>query len=129
MKENVEVFRAAMDAINRGDAEALVALCHPEGLVQALRSPVEGAYEGREGARRFVVDNRENFASFRADYPDLHTLEDGRVLAIGRVYIRGRASEIETDVASAGIAVIRDGLLYRWWDYGDAEEARRAAGL
>ena len=127
--QSVELFLRAMDAINRGDAEGLVALCDPEGVVEARRSSVEGPYRGHDGVRRFIADNAESFETFRVSYPDVRELDDGRLLAIGTIRIRGRGSNIETDVPTAGIATFRDGLFFHWKEHGDAEHALEAAGL
>ncbi|HEX2129910.1 MAG TPA: nuclear transport factor 2 family protein [Solirubrobacterales bacterium] len=124
---NVETFLAGMDAINRGDAEALIAVTDPEAVSEPLRMSVEGAYRGHEGARRFLADNAESFEDFRADYTELRELDDDRVLATGTIHVRGRGSEIETDVPTAGIATFRKGRILHWKDYGDAERARQAA--
>jgi hypothetical protein len=56
-------------------------------------------------------------------------LGDGRVLAIGMLHIRGRGGGAETDVPTAGIAILEGGKMTRWEDYGDRGKALEAAGL
>jgi ketosteroid isomerase-like protein len=126
---NVEGFLRGMEALNRGDAEAAVALTDPEVVIEALRSSVEGAYRGHDGVRRMIADSAENFEIYRLEYGEVRELDDGRVLAIGTLHVRGRGSEIETDVPTAGIATLRDGRILHWKDYGDAQRAREAAGV
>jgi limonene-1,2-epoxide hydrolase len=128
-QENVEAFLAGMEALNRGDAEAAIALTDPDAVIEALRSGVEGAYRGHGGVRRMIADSAENFEVYRLSYTDVCALDGERVLAIGTLHVRGRGSEIETDVPTAGIATLRDGRILHWKDYGDPKAAREAAGL
>ncbi|HSD24632.1 MAG TPA: hypothetical protein VLB79_09925, partial [Solirubrobacterales bacterium] len=69
------------------------------------------------------------FELFEPHYDEIHDLGDGRLLAIGKIRIRGRGSGVETEVPSAPIARFRDGLLVYFRDFGDAAAAREAAGL
>jgi ketosteroid isomerase-like protein len=122
---NVETFLRAADATNRGEVDALLALIHPEAVAEPIRAATEGAYEGHEGIRRFVEDTAATFEHFRADYPDVRELDDGRVLAIGTTSVRGRGSGVEASVPSAVVTEYRDGLLWRFKDYGDEALARQ----
>ena len=127
-QENVETFRRGADAIERGDVEAALRLCHPDGVMQPLRAATEGAFVGLEGMRQFFADTAETFEIFRLDYTDIRDLGD-RVLAIGSIRVRGRGSGVETNIPTAAIAQYRDGLLWRFKDYGEARLALEAAGL
>jgi hypothetical protein len=122
---NVDTFLRAADATNRGDADALVAVTHPEAVAEPIRAATEGAYVGHDGVRRFIADTAATFELFRADYPDVRELEDGRVLAIGTASVRGRGSGVEATVASAVVTEYRDGLMWRFKDYGDEVLARQ----
>ncbi len=123
--ENVETFLRAVDATNRGDADALVAVTHPEAIAEPLRAATEGAYLGHEGARQFIADTAATFEHFRAEYPDVSELDDGRVLAIGTTSVLGRGSGLEASVPSAIVTEYRDGLMWRFKDYGDERSARQ----
>ena len=112
-----------------GDEPALLELVDDDVEVIPLRSATEGAFRGRDGVRAFLADNRESFDRFEAHYEEIRELEDGRVLAIGTVLVRGKESGIETEVPSAVIATFRDGLLLRFRDYREREQALAAAGL
>lgn len=127
-QENVEAFRRTAEAIKRGDAEAVVALSHPEMVFEPRRTATEGAFVGHDGAREFMADTAETFEVFVPDYTDVRDLGD-RVLAIGSIRVRGRGSGVETDIPSAAIVEFRDGLAWRFKDYGEARLALEAAGL
>jgi ketosteroid isomerase-like protein len=127
-QESVELFRASLDAFNRGDVNAWLATIHPDVTFAPIRAPIEGAYRGHAGIRRFLADNRETFDSFHLSYSDIRDLGHGRLLVIGTLHLRARGSGIETDVPTAAIATERDGLLTDWKDYGDPDKALEAAG-
>jgi ketosteroid isomerase-like protein len=126
-QETVDAFRRGTDAINRGDLD-IEELIHPEAVFEPLRSRTEGAFVGHEGMRRFIADTEEMFEVFQADYTEVRDLGE-RVLAIGTIRMRAKVSGVETDVPTAVIAEFRDGLVWRFHDYGDARSAKRAAGL
>jgi ketosteroid isomerase-like protein len=127
--EHVELFLRGADAINRLDAAALMEVVDERSVFEPLRSATEGAFVGPDGMRRFLADTAETFDLFKATYPDVRDLGDGRLLAIGTIRMRGRESGVEADVATAAIVEFRDGVLVRYKDYGDAQLALEAAGL
>ena len=127
-QENVELFREGAEAIGRGDVEAVLDAVSEDIVWIAARSAVEGAYHGREGMRRFLADNAENFELFEPHFEELRDLGD-RVLGIGRFRIRARGSGVETDFPVAGIATYREGKLVKWEDFRERHLALEAAGL
>ena len=127
--EHISLFLRGTDAINRLDAAALMQMVDERSVFEPLRSATEGAFVGPEGMRRFLADTAETFDLFKATYPEVRDLGDGRLLAIGTIRMRGRESGVETDVATAAIVEFRDGVLVRYKDYGKAQLALKAANL
>ena len=127
-QQNVEAFLRGADAISRGDLIDIPQLVHPEAVFEPLRSGTEGPFVGHDGMRRFIADTEEMFEIFRISWTDVRDLGD-RVLAIGSIRMRARGSGVETDVPSAAIAEYRDGLMWRYKDYGQARAALEAARL
>ena len=125
-QENVDAFRRATEAMNRGEVD-IPGLIHPEVVFEPLRSGTEGPFVGHDGIRRFLADTEDMFEIFQPSYTDVRDLGD-RVLAIGSIRMRARGSGVETDVPSAAIVEYRDGLLWRYKDYGQARLALEAAG-
>src|SRR5512132_2915911 len=125
-EENVESFSRVIDAINRRDVEACLETLQPEVSFAPM---IEGVYRGHAGVRRWFADSVESFESFRVNPNESRDLGDNRLLMIGTLHLRARGSGIETDLATAGIAVHRDGLLLDWKDYGDSQKVLEAAGL
>jgi ketosteroid isomerase-like protein len=100
-QENVETFLASVDAMNRADAEAMLALVAEDVVLSALRSAITGDYVGADGLRRFLADNAQTFDVFHAAYHDVRDLGD-RVLAIGTIRSeRGWASWRPTSLRRA----------------------------
>ena len=127
--EHIELFLRGTDAMNRLDANTLLNMVSETTVFEPLRAQTEGAFVGPDGMRRFLADTAEAFDLFKATYPDIRDLGDGRLLAIGTLRVRGRTSRVESDVALAVVAEFRDGMLLRFKDYGDARLALEAAGL
>ena len=128
MTDNVETFRLGMELLQRGDADASLEIVHPDVVIEPLRAATEGVFVGHAGVREFLDDTVASFDLFEPDYTDIRDLGD-RVLAIGSIRVRGRGSGAQTDIPTAAIAEYRDGLLWRFRDYGEAALALEAAGL
>ena len=126
--EHIELFLRGTDAMNRLDADTLLAMVDEETVFEPLRAQTEGAFIGPHGMRRFLADTAETFDLFKATYPDIRDLGDGRLLALGTLRVRGRTSGVESDVPLAVVAEFRGGRLVRFKDYGDERLALEAAG-
>jgi ketosteroid isomerase-like protein len=117
------IARKAFGAFSRGDAEALVRLCHPDFEWRPFRAQLEGTvYRGHEGIRRCIEDLQEDWSEIRINPLELHEAGDF-VVVIGQVHGRGRASGVELD-AVAGLAVaFSEDVPLRLTRYSDPEAA------
>jgi ketosteroid isomerase-like protein len=123
----VEIFKQAVEALNRVDLDEIAQLIDPEIAFVPMRSAVSGAYMGHAGIEDFIAENDDKYEYFRAEFDTIELLPDGRLLSIGRIRVRGRAGEAETVVKTAGIASFRAGRMLSWHDYGDEALARAIA--
>ena len=57
-RDNVTTVLLAVAALNDRDVDAYLACCVEDVELQTLLSPVEGAYRGATGIRRFFSDRR-----------------------------------------------------------------------
>jgi ketosteroid isomerase-like protein len=126
---HIQAFLRGVDAINRLDDTAVLALVDDETVFEPLRSQTEGAFIGVEGMRRFLADTAETFELFKASYTDVRDLGDERLLAIGTIRMRGRGSGAEAEVQTGAIVEFRDGVMRSYKDHGDPRSALQVAGL
>ena len=131
-QENVEVFKRAFDAINRRNAEALLSELDPDvewhGAILMALGGKQSVYHGHEGVREWLRDLYETLSGFQAEYPEIRDLGD-RTVAIGRVRVRGTASEAEIESPHAAVVEFKNGRGIRIRTYLDPKEALEAAGL
>ena len=130
--ENVEAFKRAVEATNRGDVDGALKELDPEVEFHAFLEELLGGegmvYTGHAGVRKFFRDFNESFDELYWQYPDIRDLGD-RVLAIGSFRARGRASGAETEIPLGVLIDFEDGLATRVWSTADPTEALEAAGL
>jgi len=127
MDDPVQIFKEAVDALNRVDRAEITRLVDPQIAFVPMRAAVSGAYLGHAGMEEFLSENEDKYEYFRAEFDQLEALPDGRVLSIGRILVRGLGGESETIVPTAGIATFRDGRMLSWHDYGTEAAARAKA--
>jgi uncharacterized protein len=131
-QDNVEVVRAAIEAMNREDAEALVAMLHPEiewhMAIQQLLVGETGVYHGHHGIGEYFRDMDEAFEEVQVDCPDIRDLGD-RVVALGSFRARGRGSGAEIESPVGAVVDMRAGRATRVLTYLDPTEALEAVGL
>src|SRR6266567_4703605 len=71
-QENVEIALAAVDAWNRGDLEAWMALWDEEAEFYPLRAQLEGeSYRGHDGLERFLSELAEDFEDVRLEIEEI----------------------------------------------------------
>jgi ketosteroid isomerase-like protein len=124
-----DIVRRAHDALNRGDAEALAALCAPDfRLDMSDRVFNPEVYLGRDGIRRFVADVHEVWETFTWEPLDLKEADDV-VVALVHSVGRGRGSGLEIDRHSAMLWQIPEDTLLALTFYRDPSAAQKAAGV
>jgi ketosteroid isomerase-like protein len=129
---DVETFKRAVDAYNRADVGALVKELDPgvewhpalPGLL-AASAPV---YRGHQGMAEMLRDFYEVLDEVSFFYSEVHDL-DGRIVAIGHIRTRGKASGAVTESPYANVAELKDGKGIRLRGYLDPDEALEAVGL
>lgn len=129
-QENVEIVKLLMDAVDRRDIDAFAAVTTSDfEWFPVFAARVEGeVYRGREGIATFLGEVDETWAEFRPVPEEYRDLGD-RVLGLGRLRTRGRASGVPSDSPWGGLYDVRDGKIARIRTYLDHGEALRAAGL
>jgi ketosteroid isomerase-like protein len=127
---SAEILRRNLELFNKRDADAMIALQHPEIEFVPITAAMEGrVYNGPEDTREFVRSLELDWELFEALPEEFYERGD-RALALGTWRARGRGSRLELLTERGGwFAQIRDGLIYRWRTYTSREEAIAAFGV
>jgi ketosteroid isomerase-like protein len=122
MQAGVELVREIIDALNRGDVDAMLARLHPDFEWRPLEtSPVARVYRGQEQVRRYVEDWLSTFDSLRLDLQGPTEAGD-RVVAVVHGHARGRASGVELDSRFCQVWTLRRGTAIRMEEYATREQ-------
>jgi ketosteroid isomerase-like protein len=127
-RENVDVIRAVIEAINRGDGEGAIQRMDPGIRFDHRLGALQGNVVGHDSVRALFADFVEHFDSTRIYCEDIRDLGE-RVLALGTVRAVGKESGVETELPFTVLARIQHGLVTDYIDYGDRDLALEAAGL
>lgn len=128
-RDPVEVVRRANEAWNRRDLDSLLRLLSPEVVYRPLANFTESAERrGHEQFRRFAEEFLEPWAEDFTTKLDTVRLYGDAVIA--RVLFTGhsRGSGVEISERMFIVYRVRDGLITRWEDFADRQDALRAAG-
>ena len=132
-ESNLETARRGWDALNRRDLDTVLRFIHPDVEWRPALGPggMEGnVYRGKEAYEQWLREELpEVWEDFRGEDLEFSELPDGRVLLLGFIHSRGRASGAEVQVPFGQVAQFRDGLVVRLDAFPDHASAREAAGL
>jgi ketosteroid isomerase-like protein len=130
---NVERTYRAWEALNRQDFTAVMELMHPDIEWRPALGPggAEGrVYRGREEYERWLrTELMEVWDEFRAENLDVRELPGERILLLGDLVVKGKASGLEMRTPFGQIAYLRDGLVIRLDAFPDHQSALAAAGV
>ena len=129
-QENVERTQRAVDAFNRRDIDAFLALCDPDVEFTSRLLEVDGgdAYRGHDGVRTWW----ENLLALASDYNgEIDEVRDHGDVTIMRlrVYGHGTGSGAPMEQEQWHISEWHKGKLIRFHAFRSEAEALAAAGL
>jgi ketosteroid isomerase-like protein len=127
-QENVEVVKAAIDALNRKDWDALIQAAAPGFELDWSRamSPARGVY-GLDQVRRFLEELTGYWESVRNEPHEF--IEAGDLVVVPMTgHVRGRDG-IEVTASPTIVWTIRDGAIERVSMYQEKEDALESVGL
>ena len=131
-QENVEGYRRATDAFNRRDIDAFLENLDPEVVMHLSLPAMFGGqatvFRGHDEYRAFFADLTEAFSEFQVEISEIQDLGE-RLVTVGRLHGRGRASGAKVDSPIAYVVDFKNGKAIRVDDYFDPKEALEAAGL
>jgi ketosteroid isomerase-like protein len=119
---------AALGSRREGFAE-LASLVTPD--FSSSLSPELGSrvLEGIRGLEEFTLAVEQDFGTFRYDPDDVVEGADGRVVVLGRIHARGRATGMPLAGEFGHVWTLRDDKAASVVAYRDWDAARREAGL
>lgn len=126
--ENVEIVRAAIDAVGRSDWDGMLKDAAPEFEMDLSRAvgPVHGVY-GLDQIRSVLSEFADNWESLRFEASELIDAGDD-VVVPWTMYARGR-DEIEVPSRVTWVWTLRDGAIVRACMYQQRQEALEAVGM
>ena len=118
-----------VDALNSGDAEAVVAMSHADVVMLPRLVGVEGAtYVGHVGVRRWLGERAEVWIDMRGELTGLRVIGDG-VLGTGVLRGTARTAGIDLEEPIVGVLRFRGEKAYWVGFFRTEAEALEAAGL
>jgi ketosteroid isomerase-like protein len=127
-QENVEIVRRSYAAYVRGDLESALAAFDPEIEIYDHDIPDPGEYRGLEGLFRWQADWESSWESWRWEPEEFIDVGD-RVVALLRVYAKGRESGVDLKRLDGAVWTLRDGTCIRLDYFGSKAQALEAVGL
>jgi ketosteroid isomerase-like protein len=148
-QENVEIVRRYFEAVERvlaaygqgslSFADSLRAGEVPPEIVDAMRywhpniewkSALIGiTARGYEGMARGADQLLDAAQDYRVNAPEVTDLGDSQVLAVVRLAMKGKTSDIDVNATIFSIVTVEDGLIVRMDEYLERAEALETLGL
>jgi limonene-1,2-epoxide hydrolase len=128
-----QLLKSYVEAKNRRDVQAIVALCHPDGSYESVG--LADRVQGHQALTRFYMRLFELLPDYRGEFEG-HAIGGETAVAWGRLsgtissgaFVAGAIGR-RLDVPVTFVCALRDGLVYRDVGYFDAATVYRQAGL
>ena len=129
-QENVEIVRAAIDAWNRRNFDALMNLVHEDvelHLIDGFADLAGAEFRGRDAVFKFW---RDFIGTVGGDFEVETTHHAGdRVVTVGTIKGAGGTSGAPSTIRFGQVWILRDGKVSQMDSYYRAKEALEAVGL
>jgi ketosteroid isomerase-like protein len=123
---NVELVREIIDALNRGDVDAMLARMDPDFEWRPLEdSPVSPTYRGHEHVRRYVEDWLSTLDNLRLELGEPSAVGD-HVVVVVEGHGRGHASGVELYSRFCQVWTLRRGRAVRMEEYATRDQGLAA---
>lgn len=125
-KRSAEI-RAAFEAFNRGDVEAVLAFLDPQ-LVSCVSGELmnAGTWKGHEGFFEMVVAWNEAFADTRYDFQSAEHVDESYSIAHVRQHSVGRQSGVPVEMEPAYLIEMVNGRARRFEIHPDRDAAMQS---
>jgi ketosteroid isomerase-like protein len=127
-QENVELHHRGLDAMNRRDLVAFLALMDEDVETVSRIAAMEGRLYGHDGIRRWWESWYDAFPDYEIEVLEVRDLGDVTVAAL-RALARGAASNLRLEDKLWQASRWRRGKVIWWRSFSTWEEALEAVGL
>lgn len=128
-EENIDLVKRVVGFVNERAIDEYLACCTEDVRLITPLAGVDGAYDGREGIRRFFADVADTGPDFKITIDRLEEVAPNRILALTRVTATFRASGIPTELITGHVYDIADGKIKLIRIFADRDQALEVAGL
>ncbi|MDQ3728126.1 MAG: nuclear transport factor 2 family protein [Actinomycetota bacterium] len=128
--DDVEIIREAFARWTERDIDYWILHAQPDVEIWSKYAALEGGgepYHGHAGIREWRTEIDRNFELHEVFADEVQSVS-GKVLVLGEVHFRGKASSIEMRHPFAWICEMRDGALSRMFFYSSHAAALEAVG-
>ena len=108
---SARLLRTAFERWGRGDYEPRPSEFHPD--VEIVSRISGRALRGHGGIRRWIGDLNRAFDPWHASLDEVHEISENRLVAVGRLHLRGRQTGVDLDQPCAFVVDFRDGRIAR----------------
>jgi ketosteroid isomerase-like protein len=128
-QENVELYRRGIEAFNRRDLDAFLALAHADVVGVSRVLAIEGdSYRGHDGTREWWNDLLGVFPDFRIEVVWVRDAGDLTVSELQNS-AHGEGSDAPLEEVVWQVSEWRNERVVRWQIYDSEQDALEAAGL
>ena len=124
--QNVQIVRQALDAYNRRDFDACIGLFAPDVVFDTTHRGF-GIFEGLAMVRRVGEAWVRTFDEFEMDLREVSDLGGGVVFTVQLTRGRPPGTTAYVENWEAYVLVVEDGMIVRYTNYTDIDQARAAA--
>lgn len=122
-----QMVRREFDRWNAGERDVDPQLVHQDVVVHSQMANT--TYRGHEGARRYFAEIDDQFEDWRASLDEFRDAPGERLLVLGAIHYRGRASGVESDHPMAWLFTFAGDQVTELRTIHDRAQALEAAGL
>jgi hypothetical protein len=126
---NEDLAWGLIERWNKGERESILEVVDPDTELHSRLGELRGApYVGLDGFREWIADIEEQFSAFQLKIDELDEVTPGRIVALGSIEFRGRASDLPWSQETLWILDIEEDRLRNFQIHTDLDEGLKAAG-
>jgi ketosteroid isomerase-like protein len=122
-----ELIRRYVDGWNAGERETDPQVVHPDVVLHSALT--NATYHGYDGVRRWMAEIDDQFEAWHSSIDEFRDASEERLLALGTIHLRGRASGVEFDQPMAWLLTFAGERVIDMRTIPDHAQALEAAGL